>query len=113
MKRNKETIQKSKHLSEEQKTQLLKLQDRTYAQVFKYTADITKLKKVLFNNFAKKEYNDKKINYIAKKIKKISKDKMDLMFSSLKEARKILKGVDDRNLNQAIFIMDREGPTRN
>ena len=106
MEKSKNKIRNSKSLTEQQKTDLLNLHQETYVKVRKHMTDMMKLKKVLFKNFAKKEYNDKKINYIAKKIAKINKQKMDLMFASLKKAKKILKGVDDEGVNQAVFWME-------
>lgn len=107
MRHNQETIQNSKALTDEQKTELLNLQRETYGKVHKHIADMTKLKKVLFNSFSKGKYSEQKVNYIAKEINKINKKKMDLMFASLKKAKKILNGVEDDEINQAVFMLDR------
>lgn len=106
MKESEKTIRNSKKLTEDQKDKLIKLKKDTFAQVQKHIGDITKLKKILFKNFAQKEYNESKVDYIVKKISKINKQKMDLMFASLKKAKKILKSTNDAELSKAVFMWE-------
>lgn len=111
MMRNQGIIQRSKYLTKEQKKKLLELQKTTFSRVQTYRTDIIKLKEVLFNNFVNKKYNSKKIDYIAKQIEKVERKRFELMFSSLKQTKTILKGTDlngtmHDELNQAIFHID-------
>lgn len=91
----------SSKLNEKQKDQFTELHVVTAEKMCNINKDIQKLKVVLIENLVNEKYSAKKINQIAKQIKGLNNQKMDLMFGNLDKARDIL-GVHAKE-----FFMDR------
>lgn len=91
----------SSKLNEKQKDQFTELHVVTVEKMCNINKDIQKLKVILIENLVNEKYNAKKVNQIAKQIKGLNNQKMDLMFGNLDKARDIL-GVHAKE-----FFMDR------
>lgn len=86
----KTSIENSQTLSSQQKLEILELQEKTYIQTKSIKNKIKKLKVVLFENLMSTNYDPKKMDIISAKIKKLNKDKINLMLKSLADAKEIL-----------------------
>ncbi|MGZ3788107.1 MAG: hypothetical protein ACXVLQ_06260 [Bacteriovorax sp.] len=103
-----EYILKSETLSELQKKGLLSLFDKTNAELKSTGEEINKAKLVLIKTILEPKVNEREVSILNKKLKKLSKKRMDLDSKSFAEARKIidpLKEVRDREFLYNSFLM--------
>ncbi|MDD4974565.1 MAG: hypothetical protein PHY93_09465 [Bacteriovorax sp.] len=101
-------ILQSETLSKLQKKDLLSLQDKTMAESKALNEEINKAKMVLIKTVLEPKVNEREVAILRKKIKKLSKKRMDLDFKSFDDARKIidpLKEVRDREFLYNSFMM--------
>lgn len=105
---SREYILKSDTLSELQKKSLLALQDKTLAESKALNEEISKAKLVLIKAVLQPKVDEREVSILRKKIKKLSKKRMDLDYDSFTETRKIidpLKEVRDREFLYNSFMM--------
>jgi hypothetical protein len=101
-------ILKSENLTELQKKNLLALQAKTISDSKALSEEINKAKMVLIKTVLEPKVDEREVSILRKKIKKLSKKRMDLDFKSFDEARKIidpLKEVRDREFLYNSFMM--------
>lgn len=107
MQRYSQSIQNSETLNQEQKHKMMALQQRTYKKVQGIRTQIKKLKIVMLDNLMSTDYDQRKVDIISKQIKDLNKDRMDLMFDSLADAKKILgKNSTDPALRELWYFHD-------
>ncbi len=92
-------LDKSPHLSQEQKDQFIDLHSTIVSKVQEKNQEIRALKILLFKEMTDKNYNRKKINLITKEIKSAYNDKLDIMLKSMSKVQKIL-GVKGKEIYQ-------------
>jgi Spy/CpxP family protein refolding chaperone len=83
-------IMASDKLTKEQKDKFMELMGKTQAKTVSLREESAKLKAALFEQLTQAKYDHKEISVYKSKIQKVEKQKMDLMFNSLDEVRKIL-----------------------
>jgi hypothetical protein len=102
-----EYILNSKTLSEQQKQNLIMLQDKTEAETKIMIEEKNRTQLVLVKTILEPTVNEKEVYILRKKIKKLDKQRMDLDEKSFTEARKIidpLKEIRDREFLYNSFI---------
>lgn len=103
-----EAIALSKNLTFEQKEKMLTLMEDTRTQVESIRQNESQVKSSLFKYIATGEFGDREIRVYRKKLIDFENQKLNVMFSSLKETRKILG--KDIQLNPDIpGILDFQG----
>lgn len=99
--RTTEMLDKSS-LTEVQKDRFIDLHMKTYDKVQTLNQKIKKTKMVLFKNLFAQKYDERKMDMITREIKKMSSQKIDIMFSALAKSKEILgkqsQELLDRNL---------------
>lgn len=85
-------VRVSEKLSGDQKVKFLEIMDQTQAKVNDIRAQEGQLKAAMFQSLSEGNFNDSEMNVFKKKLKKLEGQKLDLMFSSLDDVRKLLKG---------------------
>lgn len=101
-------ILRSETLSELQKKNLVSLFDKTNTELKAMSEEINKSKLVLVKTMLRPKVNEREVFILNKKIKKLSKKRMDSDFKSFDEARKIidpLKEVRDREFLYNSFML--------
>lgn len=88
--RGHEAFLKTPGLTDAQRIKLSEVMGKTYAQAEKIKMEIGKSKLVLFKTITSPDYNQKDVNILKKKISKLDKDRLELMFKSLDEVQKII-----------------------
>ena len=83
-------IETSDKLSVEQKQKMLSLMDQTQVEMATIRKNEAQVKASLFKYLAAGNFENREISAYRHKLKKIEDKKMDLMFSNIKETRKIL-----------------------
>lgn len=106
-----EYILKSKTLSESQKKDLLSLFDRTDEESKTMTEEINKTKSVLIKTILQPNVNEREVDILNKKIKKISKKRMVLDSKSFTDARKIIDPLKEERDREFLYnsLMMRHG----
>lgn len=102
----KETITNSQELTADQKTKLLALSQKTSAKINELKTEIEKAKIVLVQTALEPKMNRKEYRALKKKITKLEKERMDLGFKAVDEARDIIdpaKNNQARNFNKAFI----------
>lgn len=90
-----EAIMNSSYLSAQQKTKMLSLMDKTQSEMAVLRQNEAQTKSSLFKYLAAGKFEDLEISTYRSKLEKLENQKMNLMFSNLKETRKILgKGTE-------------------
>ena len=101
-------ILKSESLTETQKKDLITLQDKNYSMSKSLREEINKSKLVYIKTVLQPNVNEREASLLVKKIKKLSKKRMELDSKLFSEARKIidpLKEVRDREFLYNSFMM--------
>ncbi len=83
-------LEKSPHLSKEQRDQFLNLHTDIISKVDESTQEIRKLKILLFKEMTNQNFNKVKVDIITKQIKKAYNERLDVMLNAMKEAQGIL-----------------------
>lgn len=105
--RARQNIVDSNQLTEDQKTQLVALQDRTREKMKEVTAESVKLHELLVNAFGNTKEDRKMVNTIQKRMVKNSKRRLDVIFNSMREANRILgreKSIDRSQLMNDLYF---------
>lgn len=104
-------ILNSKTISDQQKTELLTLQDKTSAQATALDEELNKARMILVRTVLQPRVNEREVSILRKKIKKLSRKSMELEYKAFAEARKIIdpmKEARDREFLYNSFIMRRK-----
>ena len=96
-----EILYKSKNLTTKQKDDFIDLQREMIAEIRSKNSEIRRYKVILFKHLADEKYNEKKVSSLKKRIKKIHDGKLELMFSAMDRAKKVL-GVEFKNYQNVI-----------
>lgn len=99
-------IMTSSKLTNEQKEKFMNLMGETQKKTLTLREQSAKLKAALFEQLTQGKYDHKEVSVYKSKIQKIESEKMDLMFASLDEVRKIL-GVSLRDPEVMQFYRER------
>lgn len=88
--KGRKAIMESKSLSADQKEKMMTLMNNTHAEILNIKQETGKLKAVLFKDLMAGQSTNAEVKEIKKRITKLEQQKMNLMFSSLDEAQKII-----------------------
>lgn len=88
-------IRASDKLTEEQKTKFLNLMNKTESQVNEIRMKEGQLKAALFQDLAEGKYNQREIQIVKNRLRKLEIQKLELMFDSIEEIRVLLGGISD------------------
>lgn len=103
-------ILNSKTITDEQKKDLISLQDKTMAESKKINEEMTKAKMILVRTMLTSKVNEREVFILRNKIRKLGKKKVDLDFKSFLEARRIidpLKELRDREFLYESYMLKR------
>ncbi len=101
-------------LTPQQKQQLQNLQQRMIADAFRNQEETSKLKRVLFETIVTSPYDRRKVTIVKKKLKKLNDEKMSNMFSTLREAERLLGDspeIEKRNIYTKLLKESPRGDT--
>lgn len=101
-----EHIMNATDLSADQKTKLLALQEKTSAKINDLKSQIEKAKYVLVQTALEPKMNRKEYRALKKKISKLEKERMEVGFKAIDDARDIIDPVKTnqaRNFNKAFI----------
>jgi protein subunit release factor A len=101
--RTRSLINNSEKLTATQKADFLNLHSSVMTEMTTITDDMRKLKVVMMNNLANKDYDQAKMIMLEKRIKKLNSEKMDLMIKAMNQA-KIILGVEFQNIYPEIEL---------
>ncbi|HAZ13594.1 MAG: hypothetical protein A2X86_13765 [Bdellovibrionales bacterium GWA2_49_15] len=87
-------IKEAKWPTEEQKTRLFGLKEKTKNKIVEINIKLKKAKIVLVQHLVVKDSTNEKLRLLKKDIKKLYNQKVDVMLDAIEEARKILGKLD-------------------
>jgi len=99
-----EIIKNSTKITEEQKTKLLTLHDKTRTEVAKIKMEMGKLKGAFFKTLVSDKKNNAEINVMKKKMTTLHGKQLELMLKSLDEAKVILGDVNEPDLFETFMF---------
>ena len=101
-------IQSAPNLSAEQKQKLLGLHQKMAGDMTSLREEESKLKSVLFRSIIEPKFNNKEVERIKSRLISLDQKKMNMMFSALKETKKILgrAAIEDEKIYR---MVDRQG----
>ncbi len=85
-----DAIINSTNLTQEQKEKMLTMMDRAHAELASIRKNESQVRSSLVKYLASGQYEIREISTYRKKLQKIENKRLDLIFSNLKESRKIL-----------------------
>lgn len=80
----------SKTLTQEQKNKLLEIQKKVDTRTAEIDEEIKKLKVLLYENLAKKDGSDKKMNILVRQLKKLYYERVDIMSNAFYDIKTII-----------------------
>jgi hypothetical protein len=83
-------LEHAKGLNREQKDQFLQIHERVVGKSREINTEIRKLKIVLFKSMTAPEFDEKKMNVLTGRIKKLYSSKINLMVDGFVEVKKVL-----------------------
>ncbi len=85
-----EIIQNAPNLNADQKQKLLDLQKKMSGKMAALRKEESKLKSILFRSIVDAKYDAQEVDRLQSRLVSLDKKKMNMMFSALKETKKIL-----------------------
>lgn len=104
-------IQKAPGLTDEQRSKLLTLKERTQAQIRAAEELSLKLRTALYRDLAAEKFNRTEVNLLKNKIKKVERKKVSTLLDAVEEANTILgRGTtnSERMLDDLYFNLNRD-----
>ena len=97
----KSLVEGSTELNEAKKKRLIDLKINTVRSLEQFQKEILKNKSVLLTNILSERYSKKEVRLIEKKIIELSQKKNESFFQALEEAKEIVSGVKEDNVEKA------------
>lgn len=87
-----DAINKAAYLNSEEKEKLFSIQDNMMDEVDKIREEEGQLHSVLIKTMSEKDFNESKMNRIAKELKRLNKKRVKTRMSAFRKARNVMRG---------------------